>query len=113
MEHENREPNVVGGIVDIAQKEQSLDKYFLIAPELLKIQQKFEEVYGNSCKNKRMEHHKMTGGKLSRLGKNALKVCHVFQEHGDPFYFAGEHELINMLAQSVMGETVTVTNGIL
>ena len=55
----------------------------------------------------------MTGGKLSRLGKNALKLCHVFQEHGDPFHSAGEHELINMLAQSVMSETVTVTNGIL
>ena len=56
----------------------------------------------------------MTGGKLLRLGKNALKLCHVFfQEHGDPFHSAGEHELINMLAQSVMSETVTVTNGIL
>ena len=43
MEHENRELKVVGGIVGIAQKEQSLDKYFLIASELSNIQQKFEE----------------------------------------------------------------------
>ena len=55
----------------------------------------------------------MTGGKLSRLRENALKLCHNFQEHGGPFHSAGEHELINMLAQSVMSETVTVTNGIL
>ena len=47
------------------------------------------------------------------LGENALKLCHVFQEHGGPFHSVGEHELINMLAQSVMSETVTVTNGIL
>ena len=96
MEHENRELKVVGGIVGIAQKEQSLDNDFLIAHELSNIQQKFEEAYGNPCKNKRVEHHEMTGGKLSRLGENILMLCHVFQEHGDPFHSAREHEMINI-----------------
>jgi len=33
----NHELNVVGGIVGITQNENSLDKYFLIAPELLEL----------------------------------------------------------------------------
>ena len=49
----------------------------------------------------------MTGEKLLQVGENDVKLCHVFQEHGDPFHSAGEHELINMLTQSVMSEAVT------
>ena len=47
IEQEKRELKVIGGVVGITQKEKSLDKYFLIAPELSKIQQQFEEIYGN------------------------------------------------------------------
>ena len=35
IEQENRELKVIGGIVGITQNEKSLDKYFLIAPELI------------------------------------------------------------------------------
>ena len=83
------------------------NKYFLIAPELSKIQQQFEETYLHASRGKRTKHHKMTGEKLSQVGENDVKLCHVFQEHGDPFHSAGEHELINMLTQSVMSEAVT------
>ena len=37
IEQENRKLRVIGGIVGITQNEKSLDKYFLIAPELWNI----------------------------------------------------------------------------
>ena len=107
IEQENRELKVVGGIVGITQQEGALDKYFLIAPELSKIQQQFEQKYGSTGGDKRLEHHEMTGRKLSRVAENAVKLCHVFQEHGDPFCSAEENELVNMLTQSVMNDAVT------
>ena len=107
FEQENRELKVMGGIVGITQKEQSLDKYFLIAPELSKIQQQFEEMYGNVSNEKRTEHHEITGGKLTRVSENAVKLARVFHEHGDPFHSVGEHELVNLLNQSVMTDAVT------
>ena len=42
IEQEHREPKVIGGIVGITQNGKSLNKYFLIAPELSNIQQEFE-----------------------------------------------------------------------
>ena len=52
----------------------------------------------------------MSVGKSSLVSENPVKLCHIFQEHGDPFLSAGEHKLINMLTQSVTSEAVT--NGI-
>ena len=43
FEQENRELKVVGRIVGITQNEKSLDKYFLIAPELSNLQHEFEK----------------------------------------------------------------------
>ena len=59
IEQENRELKVVGGIVGITQQEGAFDKYFLIAPELSKIQQQFEQKYGSTGGDKRLEHHEM------------------------------------------------------
>ena len=33
----------------------------------------------------RMQHHDITGGKLSRIKKNATKFTGVFVKHGNPF----------------------------
>ena len=43
IEQDNRELKVVGGVVGVTQKENFLDKYFLIAPELSNLQCKFEK----------------------------------------------------------------------
>ena len=106
IEQENRELKVVGGIVGITQNEKSLDKYFLIAPELSNLQHEFEKKYcpGN---DKRTQHHEITGGKLSRLTKNAIRLSAVFHQHGNPFESDTEDELYNLLTKSMMNEKAT------
>lgn len=106
IEQENRELKVVGGIVGITQNEKSLDKYFLIAPELSNLQREFENTYYTGNNEKRTQHHELTGGKLSRVTQNAVKLSAVFHHHGNPFESADEDEIYNLLTKSVMNETV-------
>ena len=106
IEQENRELKVVGGIVGITQNEKSLDKYFLIAPELSNLQREFENTYYTGNNEKRTQHHELTGGKLSRVTQNAIKLSAVFHHHGNPFESADEDEIYNLLTKSVMNETV-------
>ena len=105
IEQENRELKVIGDIVGITQNEKSLDKYFLIAPELSNLQHEFEKKYFTGSKAKRTQHHELTGGKLSRITQNAVKLSAVFHEHGNPFESADEDEIYNLLTQAVMNET--------
>ena len=47
------------------------------------------------------------GGKLSCVTQNAVKLCAVFHQHGNPFESADEDEIYNLLTKAVMNETVT------
>ena len=107
IEQENRELKVIGGIVGITQNEKSLDKYFLIAPELSNVQHEFEKQYCTGNQVKRTQHHELTGGKLSRVTQNAVKLSAVFHEHGNPFESTDEDEIYNLLTKEVMTETAT------
>jgi len=107
IEHEIRKLKVTGGIVGITQNENSLDKFFLIAPELSNIQREFEKTYSADHDSKRAQHHELTGGKLSRLRQNAIKLCSVFYEHGNPFESTDEDEVYNLLTKAVMTQTAT------
>ena len=108
IEQENRTLKVIGGIVGITQNEKALDKFFLIAPELSKLLHEFAAEYGSDNNDKRTQHHEITGGKLSRMMKNARKLTDVFREHGDPFMAPeDEDEIYNLLTKEVMTETVS------
>uniref|UniRef100_UPI00358EE172 collagen alpha-1(V) chain n=1 Tax=Myxine glutinosa TaxID=7769 RepID=UPI00358EE172 len=85
----------------------ALDKYFLIAPELSNLQHEFEKKYFTGSKAKRTQHHELTGGKLTRIIQNAVKLSAVFHEHGNPFESADEGEIYNLLTKAVMNETAT------
>ena len=101
IEQENRTLEVIGGIVGITQNEKALDKLFLIAPELSKLLYEFAAEYGSDNNDKRTQHHKIAGGKLSRMMKNT-------REHGDPFMTPDdEDEIYNLLTKEVMTETVS------
>ena len=53
-----------------------LDKLFLvIAQELSQLLHEFAAEYGSDNNNKRTQHHTITGGKLSRMMKNARKLA--------------------------------------
>ena len=53
-----------------------------------------------------MQHHDITGGKLSRLTNNATKLTVVFVKHGNPFT-ADEDDMYDLLTREVMNEKVT------
>ena len=65
IEQENRTLKVMGGIVRITQNEKTLATFFLIAPELSKLRHEFAAKYGSDNNDKRTQHHKITGEKLS------------------------------------------------
>ena len=56
---------------------------------------------------KRTQHHELTGGKLSRVTQNAVKLSAVFRQHGNPFESVYEDEIYNLLTKLVINETVT------
>ena len=85
IEHENRKLKVTEGIVGITQNEKALDRYFLIAPEVAKLADEFEQQYGMNSDVCRKQHHEITGGRLARVTKNAAKLKQVIVVHGDPF----------------------------
>ena len=105
IEQENRELKVVDAIIGITQNEKSLDKYFLIAPELSNLQREFENTYYTGNNEKRTQHHELTVGKLFRVTQNAVKLSAVFHYHGNPFESADEDEIYYLLTKSVMNET--------
>ena len=87
FEQENRTLYVIGAIVGITQNEKALDKFFLgIAQELSKLLHEFAAEYGSDNNYKRTQHHTITGGKLSRMMKNARKLRDEFREHADEIY---------------------------
>ena len=108
IEQENRTLKVIGGIVGITQNEKALVKFFLVAPELSKLLHEFAAEYGSDTNDKRTQQHEITGGKLSRMMKNARKLTDVFREHGDPFMAPeDEDEIYSLLTKEVMTETVS------
>ena len=78
------------------------------APELSKLLHEFAAEYDSDNYDKRTQHHKITGGKLSRMIKNARKLTYVFREHGNPFMASeDEDEVYNLLTKEVMTEKVS------
>ena len=63
----------------------------------------FAAEYGSDSNDKRTQHHQITGGKLSRMMKNARKLAYVFCEQGDPFMQPEyEDDIYNLLTKEVM-----------
>ena len=53
--------------------------------ELSKLLHEFTAEYGSDNNDKRTQHCKITGAKLSRMMKYARKLADVFREQGDPY----------------------------
>ena len=106
IEHENRKLKVTGGIVGITQNEKALDRYFLIASEVAKLVDEFEQQYGMNSDVCIKQHHEVTGGKLAWVTKNAAKLKQVIVDHGDPF-LSDETDLYNILTKEVIDEKIS------
>ena len=80
---------MIGGIVGTTQLISASS-----APELSKLLHEFATEYDSDHNDKRTQHHEITGGKLSRMMKNARKMTDVFREHGDPFMAREDEDTI-------------------
>ena len=83
-----RELKVVGGITGITQNEEALDRYFLIAPELISIIHQFEDLYctDNSTPTHK-QHYQLSGSMAVRIFNNSAKIREGIIKHcgGNPF----------------------------
>ena len=69
--------------------------------------QEFEQKISKENIEKRVDNHEITGGKFSRQAENALKLCRVFHEHGNPFESLDEDELTNLLGKPIASDSMT------
>ena len=83
-----------------------MDRYFLIAPEIAKLVDEFEQQYGMNSDVCRKQHLEITGGKLVRVTKNAAKLKQVIVDHGDPF-LTDETDLYNILTKEVIDDIIS------
>ena len=102
LEQEIRALKVVGGIVGITQNKSAMDRYFLIAPEILRILDSFWSQFG---KNKdRKEHHHFQGTISERIiSRSFIMKESVLKHIENPFANNFEiKELINISNNVVM-----------
>lgn len=105
IEQENRTMKVIGGITGITQKEATLDKFFLIAPELARLVNEFGDLNGVSIKQERTKHHDLVGAARSRIFRNAEKMQNIILSQGNPFT-VHQDEVVNLMTKAVMKDEV-------
>ena len=93
---------MLGGITGITQSEATLDRFFLIAPELSQLVKDFEQVSSVTEKKQRnARHHEFSGSKHTRVFTNVAKMKEIILEHGDPFGDNSEG-VANIMTKAVM-----------
>ena len=55
----------------------------------------------------RIQHHKVTGGRLYRITPNTVKLIAVFCEHENTFESFDEDQIFKLLIKTAMNEEVT------
>ena len=100
LEQQIRALKVVGGITGITQNESALDRYLLIAPEVKRLVDEFENIHGVShTKEKNLlsdKHYQLTGSMASTVQRNAAKIKNSILKHYMENPFAADIELMNI-----------------
>ena len=74
-----------GGIKGIANNQVALDQYFIIAPEISSIIEKFYTFFGITDSDDQEHHYQLKWGKNKRISDNAEKLTTVFDQHTTNF----------------------------
>ena len=98
IEHENRAMKVRGGIKGIANYESTLDKRFLILPEMNQLNTTFCDMF-NVTSKKRDEHYQLMGSLSKRMSDNKAKLKYLLVLHNSNFEDC-EH-LFNVVTKTV------------
>ena len=85
LEQVNKTIKSHGGIKGIANKQNSLDHHFIVAPELTNIIEKFRLFFGIEDLVEQEEHYQLRGGKNVRIMTNMDKLLTVFKSHDTNF----------------------------
>ena len=74
LEQKIRGLKVMGGITGITQNKEALDRYFVIAPQLAKIVDDFQNHFGEEKQSRTLDHYQLHGSMSSRLQKMPLNL---------------------------------------
>ena len=103
IEHENRSMNVLDGIKGIANNQAALDQYFLIAPEVNIVLDRFHSVFDlDPISYARDEHYQLSGGINDRLNKNVSRLKDILISHD--VSFEDSDNLSNVITKVVLPE---------
>ena len=84
IEHENRAMKVQGGIKGIANYESTLDKHFLILPEMNQLNTAFCDMF-NVTSKKRDEHYQLMGSLSKRMSDSKAKLKDLLVLHNSNY----------------------------
>ena len=99
IEHENRAMKVQGGIKGIANYESTLDKHFLILPEMNQQNTTFCDMF-NVTSKKRDEHYQLMGSLSKQMPDNKAKSKDLLVLHNSNFEDC--EQLFNVVTKTVL-----------
>ena len=102
LEQINRFMKVAGGLVGITLNPAALTKFFLIAPELVRLSEEAKLLAGMSSP-KQMHHHGLSMSVLTRWEKNIKELTSTIQGFTNPFT-ENAKDLCNIVTKSVLSE---------
>ncbi len=94
IEQEHRKMKVKGGFIGITGNEQSMEKYFIIAPSLGRLVHEFKDYAGIETGTASSLHHEIGSEKSTKLVNNAAKLAGVLNIQGNPFLKEDMHNLV-------------------
>ena len=88
LEQQIRELKVVGGITGLTQNEAALERFMMIAPEVTRLVNEFNQSYNTEVQEpSKKEHYQLSGSMSFRILTNAEKIRQSIVKHceGNPF----------------------------
>ena len=104
LEQINRFMKVAGGLVGITLNPAALTKFFLIAPELVRLSEEAKLLAGMSSP-KQMHHHGVSMSVLTRWEKNIKELTSTIQGFTNPFT-ENAKDLCNIVTKAIMPDVV-------
>ena len=99
LEQENKTMKVLGGIQGIANKKNTLDQYFIVAPIVNQLIGDFKAKYLMEKKG-RVCHYQLEGTANERLQKNSKKLAKVFENHSTEF--GRSSDVFNIMTKAIL-----------
>lgn len=101
LEQENKAMKVLGGIQGIANKKNTVDQHFIVAPVMNQILRSFEDNF-LIVKTERNYHYQLKGTVNQRYQDNVRKLMKVFENHS--IDFNNSNDVFNTITKAVLPE---------